>query len=319
MHQKGYEKRYGEGVASVYQPGKRQADMLNDVNRDIRLEVEQMVAMDRCLLGLPEVVTDLGDTQYGLGTLGRRYVDRTYRMGSGARDFSTRRTYCPGPSLVELRGIHALTDGVLGELLRIRHGLTNYGANLTVRQEDIRSGPSGEYPPYPSYTLASYPSYSIDGRNKTVPLRSSSAASAKSEERTIAPSSAFVGHTRGSTHGDKFGLDTTECDRFSLGRGRGEGPTVTVKFFIQDNSAPIEISLPLQDGRLKLGTHKVVLGEAGVEKMGRWKVWKRDRKGGAWKQITWDVSVRGKRGDLFLFKRDDVKDPKDLDLHVEFL
>ncbi|KAK7440438.1 hypothetical protein VKT23_017076 [Stygiomarasmius scandens] len=75
MRLEGYEKRYGRGVATVYRPGKQQIDMVNDINSNIKVEIEKQLPPNNTLSGVPGLLIDLGDTQYGLGTLGRRYVD----------------------------------------------------------------------------------------------------------------------------------------------------------------------------------------------------------------------------------------------------
>ncbi|KAK7467586.1 hypothetical protein VKT23_004639 [Stygiomarasmius scandens] len=148
MHLEGYQRRYGDGVASVYVPGKTQTDMVAAINEDLRLEIEEKLPAHPCLASVADVHIDLGDTAYGLGTLGRRYVNIVYRFGPGQNDIATSRTYCPGPSMAQAIGLDVLSKGVIGELLRIRHGLTNQGKKLIVRSEDIVEGPPGDYPPY---------------------------------------------------------------------------------------------------------------------------------------------------------------------------
>ncbi|KAK7458888.1 hypothetical protein VKT23_009899 [Stygiomarasmius scandens] len=157
MRLEGYERRYGAGVRSVYKPGMQQTDMVEDLNREIRLEIEVILPAHPSLRRVSGVVVDVGDTSYGLGTLGRRYIDVVCRFGPATRDFTTHRRYCPGPSLVKLTGIQGLTDGVIGELLRIRHGLKNQGQDLVIRPDEIDTGPPAQYPPYIAPQIRQYP------------------------------------------------------------------------------------------------------------------------------------------------------------------
>ncbi|KAK7449265.1 hypothetical protein VKT23_013409 [Stygiomarasmius scandens] len=304
MYLEGYQRRYGPGVASVYSQGKTQADMINDINNELQREIAAKLPTPQSLSEVSGLIIDLGDTPYGLGTLGRRYVNQVHRVGLGPRDFITGRTYCTGPSMIEAFGLSVISSGVIGELLRIRHALQNYGEKLDITRQEIGFGPPGTYP---------YP----DRRKKR----------SRCDVNTLGTITQPTDTSEQSATGG----------RHNLSPKRKASLTITAKFFmqvcvhigpqqlsalndsVQDHTDPIEAALPLQHGRFKLAAHKILLGEVGVERSGRWQLWKTVRRGGEWKDITWEVSVRGKKGDLFFFKRKEVDFPKNLDMHVEHI
>ncbi|KAK7450544.1 hypothetical protein VKT23_012853 [Stygiomarasmius scandens] len=228
MHLEGYQRRYGDGVASVYVPGKTQTEMIADINKDLHLEIEEKLPAHPCLASVADVRIDLGDTAYGLGTLGRRYVNIIYRFGPGQNDIATSRTYCPGPSIAQAVGVDALSKGVIGELLRIRHGLTNQGGKLVVRNEDIVDGPPGDYPPYFA------PRGHSHAPTESFPLN-----------RRFSTSSAFNSPHRMSSRSHVLNTNqsivTTEVvakdgsARCKAGRAEPTcvGPTVTTRFFLK--------------------------------------------------------------------------------------